>query len=241
MGSTCAVFCLVCIVMAVLDHRAVNRLRAGTETGPGIQGAVSEVRFTKWWLPALFLALGAAVCGASIPNLDSWGDMPGVLAFVVVFVASMPVPLIAIATRKVHIMWQGAVAVAVAMVVGLVGAFGVGTYLSVRQPQVQLLNSTLSFDQYYSASVPEADITSVELIQRPLTGLDRVNGVNLGRRNVGNYHCSEYGDITLYGYTEQPPWLVIRSTSHKPIVVALADQQDTQNLYAQITQWRAKS
>lgn len=90
----------------------------------------------------------------------------------------------------------------------------------------------------YSAEVPLADITDVELTRELPRIVARTNGTGLGRTLRGNFRLDRLGDGKLFLTSGSPPYLVVK-TRDSYVIVGYSDPERTRDLHRELlARWR---
>ena len=115
---------------------------------------------------------------------------------------------------------------------------GVMFFLGERDPAVSLGDSGVSVRAMYSVTVPYAEITGVELIEKSMSEIGvgaRTNGYNgFGGTLRGHFASAENGSVLLFVTPDSAPTIYIDRATGEDVYLSFKDAVKTRAGYAEI-------
>lgn len=107
-------------------------------------------------------------------------------------------------------------------------------FSSGKTVEISVVNNKLEISGSYSESIPLESITEVTLIEQLPRITMKSNGYAMGNSQQGHFNTSEMGSVKLFLHTGHPPYLLIKSTTTKPIILDRDTREELEELQRQI-------
>lgn len=115
---------------------------------------------------------------------------------------------------------------------------GVMFFLGERDPAVTLGDSGVSVRAMYSVTIPYAEISRVELLEKSMSEIGvgaRTNGYDgFGRTLRGHFASAENGSVLLFVTPDSAPTIYIDRETGEDAYVSFKDAAKTRAVYAEI-------
>ena len=181
-----------------------------------------------------FFVIGGMII--SVSSVLTWLKMSHIIGTAVLIILFLGVFLTLFLSRKYSKGVTSSRTNTVSLWIVLITIFSVVLVtIYVAEPAgVRVESNVLYITGVYGTAIPLEKITKVEVLKTLPSVRMRTNGLSIGMFHKGNYRMENIGRVKLYLHSGKPPYLIIYSEGHVPIIINRSTPEKIEHLYQQL-------